>query len=116
MKHTLLLLFSLFFTLNLSASTSPESNAEPIEPYRVLTTPTDLKIYPNPAVDYISLTETQGVTEIKVFNLVGQAMKQFNIAYAGEQFYVGDLPKGMYLVQIKGANDKVLTTQRLHKQ
>ncbi|MEQ8703225.1 MAG: T9SS type A sorting domain-containing protein [Phaeodactylibacter sp.] len=116
MKHTLPLFFLLIATLSLSAGTSPEHKLFPPDPYPVLTTPVDLKVYPNPAIDYISLTETQGVSEIKVFNLVGRAMKRFDITYADQQFYVGDLPKGMYLVQIKGANDKVLTTQRLHKQ
>ena len=119
MKHTLPLLLSLFFTISLSASTGFGKENPPTDPYRVTFSnnfPTDLKVYPNPAVDYISLTEAQGVIEIQVFNLVGRSMKQFKIAYSSQQFYVGDLPKGMYLVQIKGKNDKVLTTQRLHKQ
>ena len=117
MKHTLTLLFLLFVTLSLSANTSPLPPASDLSgPWSLSANPIDLKIYPNPAVDYISLTETQGVSEIKVFNLVGQSVKRFKIDYTDQQFYVGDLPKGMYLVQIKGDNDKVLTTQRLHKQ
>lgn len=115
MKHTLPFLLLLFFAISLSAQTSfrnvfslpaSDSSADPV----------DLKVYPNPAVDYISLTEAKGVSEVIVFNLVGRAMKNFNVSYASDQFYVGDLPKGMYLVQIKGNRDKVLTTQRLHKQ
>lgn len=116
MKHTLPLLFLLLATFSLSASTGLEISTEPFPPYTVSYTPADLKVYPNPAVDYISLTEAQGVSEITVFNLVGRAMKRFQLDYAKQQFYVGDLPKGMYLVQIKGSNDNVLTTQRLHKQ
>lgn len=116
MKHTLPLLFLIFIALSLSAKNSASTVIALPDPLPVTDNPVDLKVYPNPAIDYISLTETRGVSQIKVFNLVGQVMKQFDITYNDQQFYVGDLPKGMYLVQIKAKDDKVLTTQRLHKQ
>ncbi len=115
MKHALPFLLLLFVTIGLSAQTSFR-NSFSLPATASSVHPVDLKVYPNPAIDFISLTEAKGVSKVIVFNLVGRAMKNFNVSYASDQFYVGDLPKGMYLVQIKDNSDKVLTTQRLHKQ
>ena len=75
----------------------------------------NLQVFPNPAVDYISLSDISGVRKISVFNLIGSEMVSFNVA-EGEKYYVGDLRVGMYLVQIIGANNKTLTTLRLSKK
>lgn len=74
-----------------------------------------LQIFPNPTTDYIAVTNYDGVQQIVVFNLVGRKMKSFAAA-SGEKYFVGDLKRGMYLVQILGDNKKVLTTQRVSKE
>lgn len=75
-----------------------------------------VKIYPNPAVNFIGLNEVAGVSSIIIYNLVGRKMKNFNAQKEGEKYNVSDLPKGMYLVQFKGKDGKVLTTQRMSKK
>jgi hypothetical protein len=76
----------------------------------------DLSVYPNPATEYIFVQDNNdAVSEIQIVNLIGKKVKVF--AYnKGEQFYIADLPKGMYLVQILDHNKSILTTQKLEKR
>jgi hypothetical protein len=113
MKQTLPLLFTLFLALTINAQTSFSDRLafnfggdhDKVE----------LQVYPNPATEYISINENSVVREIKIYNLVGRQMKSFEYAN-GERHYVGDLPRGMYLVQMIGSNDKILKTQRVNKR
>ena len=75
----------------------------------------ELAIYPNPAVDYIVLSNDDNVNLIYVYNLVGKLIETFE-AESGAKYDVRDLPNGLYLVQVVGRNNKILTTQRLHKR
>ena len=75
-----------------------------------------IEVFPNPATSYISLTETQGVMRVAVYNLVGRLMRVFNQVEDEKRYYVGDLPQGMYLVQILGDRNKIITTKRIHKE
>ena len=75
-----------------------------------------IQIFPNPATTFIGLSAApDAVEKIIIFNLVGRQMKSFN-AEAGEKYYVGDLPKGMYLVQLFDTRNKIITTQRVSKR
>ena len=74
-----------------------------------------IKIYPNPAVNFIGLNKISGVNTIIIYNLVGRKMKRF-IAQKGEKYNITDLPRGMYLVQLLGNDGKVVTTQRMSKK
>lgn len=75
----------------------------------------NLKIYPNPAFDFIRLKESTGVKSLVIYNLVGRKVKKFD-AEKGKSYRIADLPKGMYLVQLLGKDGKVLTTQRMSKK
>ncbi len=75
----------------------------------------DIKIYPNPAFNFIGLNEISSVNTIIIYNLVGRKMKNF-IAEKGKKYFIADLPKGMYLVQLLGRDGKVVTTQRMSKR
>jgi Secretion system C-terminal sorting domain len=101
MKHVLLLF--ILFTTSFALQAQKSSKI-------------DLSVYPNPAVEYISVQDDNDVVgKIVVFNLVGKKMKSFEIS-KGDSYYVADLPKGMYLVQILDHNSKLLTTQRVNKR
>ena len=43
-------------------------------------------------------------------------MKSFDDIAPDKKFYVGDLPRGIYLVRILGDKNKVLTTKKISKQ
>ena len=75
-----------------------------------------IEVFPNPATSHISLTETEGVMRIAVYNLVGNLMRVYDQVEAEKRYYVGDLPGGMYLVQILGDRNKIITTKRIHKE
>lgn len=75
----------------------------------------NIKVYPNPATEYIELSENSKVSKIVIFNLVGREMKRFD-AYNGQKYYVGDLDRGLYLVQLLDKNNQTVTTQRVSKR
>lgn len=112
MKQTLLLTFFIIcgitafsqdrFSSNVRARQANERNL-------------DIKIFPNPATDYIGLTNSQNVRRIRVYNLVGRQMKSFEVI-EGQKYYVGDLPRGMYLIQLVDDAKRVITTRRVNKQ
>lgn len=78
--------------------------------------PSKLSIYPNPATDFIALSEYTGIHEMVVYNLVGKPMKNFQVTMQDQRFDVTDLPDGVYLVQMLDANKKPIKTQRLSKR
>ena len=76
----------------------------------------DLSVFPNPTTEYISITDhNDAVGHIAIFNLVGKKVKEFEFV-KGESFFVADLPKGMYLVQIQDRARQVLKTQKVDKR
>lgn len=76
----------------------------------------DLSVFPNPATEYISVQDkNESVGFLSVFNLVGKKVKEFEFV-KGEQYYIADLPKGMYLVQILDRSKRNLTTQKIEKR
>lgn len=110
MRKILLFIPILFFTaLVMAQSTANVSNASNPTIEKVI------KIYPNPAVNFIGLNSASGVGSIIIYNLVGRKMKKF-VAQKGERYDVADLPRGMYLVQLLGNDGKVVTTQRMSKK
>lgn len=76
----------------------------------------ELTVYPNPAIDNISVQDNNdAVSQVVVFNLIGKKVKSFE-HLKGEYHYVGDLPKGVYLVQMIDKTKRVLTTQKIDKR
>ncbi len=74
-----------------------------------------IKIFPNPATEYIELSENDKVSTIVVYNLAGREMKRFD-AYNGEKYFVGDLARGLYLVQLLDKKNQTVVTQRVSKR
>lgn len=74
-----------------------------------------ISIFPNPATEYITVSNEDAVRNIVLFNMVGRKMRTFTIE-KGEKYEIGDLPNGLYVVQLFGKTNKVLTTQRLTKK
>ncbi len=115
MKNTLLLFFLTFFlTLGAQAQSSFDSG-NALAQLNQNGRKTALKIYPNPATDFIGLNNDSQVSEIKVLNLVGKQVKHFFVS-KGEKYPVMDIRNGMYLVQLIDDSGKIMTTQRLQKR
>lgn len=113
MKGNLLFILFLFCTSLLFAQNSKNNPA-----LALLKTTSDkgqLQVFPNPATTFISVSDNPRVKQVTIYNLVGSKMKTFK-AVKGEKYFVGDLPKGIYLVQLLGNKNEILRTHRVSKR
>lgn len=114
MKH-FLLLFSFFILSSLSVARAGHLPLDPEWPTSILAED-PIQVFPNPATNYFGITETDGVKKIYVFNLVGKRLKQFLDVARDKHYFIGDLPRGMYLVQMVDAQNQVIVTRRVSKR
>lgn len=88
--------------------TTPE-NEEPTAIEAV--TSESWSIYPNPATDQVQITGRTAIEEVRITNLVGQAILTLTPSQRSTQFSTKELPAGLYIVSIRTAES--LTTKRL---
>ena len=74
-----------------------------------------IEVYPNPAADYISLSNDDAVEKLVVINILGKTEREIAIDSTTNRYYIGDLPRGMFLLRIEGKNKVALQTMRLNK-
>ncbi|MEN9610852.1 MAG: hypothetical protein RLZZ628_1666 [Bacteroidota bacterium] len=110
-------MFSMFSLVTFSAAAQTDKTGNACDNCGNMSrrVPPELSIYPNPAQDFIGITQEDLVGRILVYNMVGRKMKNFEVE-KGEKYDITDLPHGMYLVQLVGKNNKILLTQRLSKR
>jgi Secretion system C-terminal sorting domain len=101
MKRNILIIF--FGILAFAASAQTEKRSPQIS------------VYPNPATEYIKLSDDDAVRSVSISNMLGRKMRTFEVV-KGDHYEIADLPNGLYLIQIIGKNNKVLATQRLTKK
>lgn len=104
LRFTILLFALVLFAFQATAAPGPQPRVSKI------------KIYPNPATEYISLDNAQDVKEVYIINLVGRKMKVIENVEQNVQYNISDLPNGMYLVQVVDFKNQIITTQRLNKR
>ncbi len=75
----------------------------------------NLRVFPNPTANYISLSEPKHVRQIWVSNILGKQVRTFASSVANT-YDVSDLPDGIYLVSLVGEANKVLKTVRISKR
>ena len=68
----------------------------------------DLRIYPNPVKDIINITLVNN-GKIEIFNTEGRLLKSFDGYKGNNPYNVSDLPKGVYLLNIKFDNGKKIS-------
>lgn len=113
MKQALLLFFFfLFFTPTQAQSSTDRNWYSPFEQEAK----EQIQVFPNPAVSHISLTSSEGVSRVVVYNLVGRKLKVFADVVADKKYFIGDLSKGIYLVQIMDEKNAIITTRRVSKK
>ena len=66
-----------------------------------------VKIYPNPVVDYITIENVEGT--VTIHNTAGVLVKQFTITDDKERINLSSLSKGTYLLRFETANGKSFT-------
>jgi len=87
-----------------------------LEAQRAAIGKSDLSVFPNPANEFISVQDNNDVVgQLAVYSLIGRKLKEFDYV-KGEQYPIGDLPKGMYLIQVLDKNREILKTQKIDKR
>jgi len=82
------------------------------------TTKASLRVYPNPATDYVKITNTTtGIVEIQVTDILGKVVRNivYNDAATEHSLYVGNLKAGMYFIQAYVNKQKLAAIQMLKK-
>ncbi|HRP89335.1 MAG TPA: T9SS type A sorting domain-containing protein [Edaphocola sp.] len=75
-----------------------------------------IKVYPNPAGDYVTITGLDGQNEIMLSNVLGQVIsKTKNNNASTKQIDLKDLPASMYMITIKSESGS-LSTFKIVKQ
>ncbi len=62
-----------------------------------------LKIYPNPVIDYVNVSVPGNIdrqSQLNIFDAQGVMMRTINMTNNLQRIYVGDLPKGVYLIKL----------------
>ena len=78
-----------------------------------------VSVYPNPANNFINLTiNDTKVKSIQLSNIIGKQINRVNIADASsrqQQMSLQGLPSGLYILQFKNAEGKVIGVSRVTK-
>ncbi len=69
----------------------------------------EVKMYPNPANDMLTLTNLNNVRRIQISNIVGQAMRVVDNPAATETINVSNYAAGVYMVTLFDNNGNVVT-------
>lgn len=64
----------------------------------------EVKIYPNPAEDYLNVSNNEFVEKIEIFNVIG--IKLYEYKNIPSLIEISSLPKGMYFLNIKLKNNQ----------
>ena len=76
----------------------------------------DISVFPNPATEFIQVQDqSSSAATVDIYNLVGKKLRSFEYA-DGQQYWVSDLPKGMYLIQVTDRRGTIITTQKVNKR
>jgi hypothetical protein len=66
----------------------------------------EIYLYPNPTSDYFTLNTS--ISKVEIYSITGQLVKSFNSNQSkGNQFYINDLNKGIYVVKAVNENSEV---------
>lgn len=114
MKQTILLFFFIFLWNAVPAQSSIDREWH--SPFADDQPRAQIQVFPNPAISHISLTHSEGVHRVVIYNLVGRKLKTFQQIDADKKYFIGDLTKGIYLVQIMDENNAIITTRRVSKR
>lgn len=110
MKKALLLVICTFCIYTFTLAQGKQSVTNPSFANKV-----EIQVFPNPVQTHFSINNNTKVKDILVFNLVGKELKRFDYS-DNERYFLGDLPKGIYLVQFLDREKNVLTTRRISKR
>jgi hypothetical protein len=74
----------------------------------------DIRVYPNPAIDYIMITENEAVSQVWIYNILGRRVKRYEVE-TDAKYDIKDLPRGMYIVRLVNRDSELVMTRRINK-
>jgi hypothetical protein len=119
MKQVLLIIFILIiqitgFSQEFSGNSSGWNNNVAIESEKIQP---ELKIYPNPCKDKKVTLEFNSdlLSEIRLINIIGKEIliKKIEIPVNRIQIELTDVPNGIYMVQVKTTNERIVVKKLL---
>lgn len=75
-----------------------------------------IKIYPNPASNFIKISNSNGIGTLEVYNLIGKKVRTFTNVDDNNLYNISDLPKGMYLIRLLDEDNEAIGTKRVSKR
>ena len=75
----------------------------------------DIKVYPNPATNYIMISENDKVDQVLIYNVLGKLVKKFE-AESHKKYFISDLRTGMYIVRLLDSKSNLVKTRRINKR
>lgn len=75
---------------------------------------TELKVFPNPVVEYFQISNNSSIKKVIVYNMFGKEVRTFYPVNNG-QYDVADLKAGMYIIKILDEKGKVVKSVKLQK-
>lgn len=76
------------------------------------TVKSDLKVFPNPAVDIVNVTAKNEIKSVNIIDLSGKKIKSVNTS---KELNVSELSKGIYILQVYYGNGAVENTKLIKK-
>jgi hypothetical protein len=70
-----------------------------------------ITIYPNPVRDELTVTNTENIENVVIYNALGQVVKQFAVNAEQLQINVSDLQEGIYTLRLQNKNGTMITKQ-----
>lgn len=111
--QTLLFSLTLIFAVSITATAHNGGDDDKVTTHQ---TPNDnIQVYPNPAIDYIMITDNENVSKVWIYNVLGKRVKAYNVESSGMKFDIRDLPRGMYIVRLIDNNEELVMTRRINK-
>lgn len=74
----------------------------------------ELRIFPNPAIDYVQISNNALVKKIVILNIFSKEVKSFQ-HYNNAQHDISDLKPGLYIIKMIDEKNKVLKSLRFNK-
>jgi hypothetical protein len=75
----------------------------------------NIKLFPNPTVDFFLLERAEAVRTVRLFGLDGRQVMTFD-AVAGHLYSLAGLPAGTYIVALEDARGRVFQAMEVRKQ
>ena len=74
----------------------------------------DFNIFPNPATRFFKISDNDLINRVEVYNIIGKKLVEYPSLSKNQEYDVGELSRGIYLVRLLDEHEKVVATKRLN--